>query len=274
MKKIYIGAALLGIMTLTSCFKKFDPKSYAPALSINGFTSSDEVASTNLVAKWSFEGNLKDSLSNTVGTNFGTTFTDGIKGKGLSTVSKAYVVSNTPEKVQALKSFTIMTWVNAPLNSAGIAGIIDVANASAFWGNLTLFFENGGAADKGVLKIHVNNGGKDAWLGNFNLVSPWDKWIHIAVTYDAATSTFKTIVNGATINTTVSANYGPIVFQNAQKMVFGTVHFQTNPSLTTATGSQSWASYLNGILDEVRVYDKALTETEIGTIQKLEGRGK
>ena len=57
-------------------------------------------------------------------------------------------------------------------------------------------------------------------------------------------------------------------------MVFGTVQFQTTPSLTTSTGKQDWASYLVGQLDEVRIYNKALTADEISALSKLEGRGK
>jgi hypothetical protein len=57
-------------------------------------------------------------------------------------------------------------------------------------------------------------------------------------------------------------------------MIFGTVQFQTVPSQTSATGSQPWASYLTGQLDEVRIYNKALTDAEVNALVKLEGRGK
>ena len=57
-------------------------------------------------------------------------------------------------------------------------------------------------------------------------------------------------------------------------MVFGTVHFQTTPSLTSSSTRQDWASYLTGQLDEVRIYNKALSDAEISSLSKLEGRGK
>jgi hypothetical protein len=161
-----------------------------------------------------------------------------------------------------------------PLNDKGIVGLFDISNSTGFWGNLTVFFENGGSEASGNLKIHVNNNGVDGWLGNYAMTSPWGKWNQIAVSYDQGTSTFRVYVNGSKIATQVIANYGPIVFQNAGKLVFGTVHFQTTPSLTSSTGKQDWASYLVGQLDEVRIYDKALTDDEISSLQKLEGRGK
>lgn len=257
-----------------SCQKKFDPSSYAPPLNIGGYTSAKQIAPSNLVAHWSFDGNLLDSVSNTSGTATGTGFTNGVKGKALQGALNGYVVTNTPTAVQNLKSFTVSLWENMPLNDKGIVGLIDISNSTQFWGNLTIFFENGGTATSGNLKMHINNAGTDNWLGNYAMVSPWEKWNNITVSYDATTSTYKTYVNGSRIAIQTIANNGPLTFQNASKMVFGTVHFQTNPSLTSATGSQGWASYLTGQLDEVRIYNKALSDAEISSLSKLEGRGK
>lgn len=265
-------SAVTLLFSLQSCQEK--PNDYAPALTIGGYTSSDEIASESLIAHWGFNGNLNDTISQTAGTNSGTTFITGVKGQALKGADEAYVVSNTPPNVQTLKSFTVSCWVNSPLNTDGIVGLIDVANSQAFWGNLTVFFENGGTENKGVLKIHVNNNGTDAWLGNYELTSPWNKWMHLAVTYDAASSTFVVYVNGGQKDKKVIAGYGPINFQNASKMVFGTVQFQTTPSLTSATGKQGWAGYLTGALDEVRIYNKALSAEDIGFLQKLEAKGK
>lgn len=264
----------LGAISFTSCQEKFDPSSYAPALNIGGFTSSKQIAPGNLVAHWAFDGSLIDSVSNTLGVATGTGFSLGIKGKALQGALNGYVITNTPTAVQNLKSFTVSLWQNMPLNSNGIVGLMDVANSSSFWGNLTIFFENGGNASTGQLKFHINNNGVDNWLGNYAMTNPWDKWNNITISYEAAISTYKIYVNGSRLATQVIANNGPITFQNAGKMVFGTVHFQTTPSLTNSTNKQDWASYLTGQLDEVRIYNKALSDSEISSLSKLEGRGK
>jgi hypothetical protein len=122
--------------------------------------------------------------------------------------------------------------------------------------------------------LHFTNNGADAWLGNYNIANRWNTWMNIAVTYDQATSTFKVFIDGSKIATQVVAGYGAVNFTNANKIIFGTVHFQTTPSSTSATGSQPWASYLTGQLDEVRIYNRALTEAELNSLVKLEGRGK
>jgi hypothetical protein len=57
-------------------------------------------------------------------------------------------------------------------------------------------------------------------------------------------------------------------------MVFGTVQFQTTPSLTSSHGSESWASYLTGAMDELRIYNKALSAENVNALVVLQGKGK
>src|SRR5207249_4316077 len=45
-----------------------------------GFTASSQIAQSNLIAYWGFNGDLKESISGTTGTNHGMTFTPGLKG--------------------------------------------------------------------------------------------------------------------------------------------------------------------------------------------------
>jgi hypothetical protein len=77
------------------------------------------------------------------------------------------------------------------------------------------------------------------------------------------------------VATLASPGLGNIVFPaTATKIVFGTEQFQCSPSLGTAGGSQSWASYLTGQMDEVRIYNKALSASELQALIVLEGKGK
>ncbi|MGZ3836170.1 MAG: LamG domain-containing protein, partial [Mucilaginibacter sp.] len=68
--------------------------------------------------------------------------------------------------------------------------------------------------------------------------------------------------------------FAPLDWSKAAKMVFGTLQFQTTPSLTTATGSQGWASYVNGQMDQVRVYNKVLSVSEVSALYNLEKLGR
>ncbi len=264
--------AAVGVV-FSSCYKKFDAGSYAPAFTISGYTSSSAIAPSNLVGYWAFEGSYVDSVSSIAATGVGTTFVNGFKGKAMQGADKGYVICDVPSAIANLHSFTISYWINTPLNTSGIVGTVNVSRTDDFWGNLDMFYENGGTATSTVFKSHINNNGNGAWVVN-TINNPWNTWMNVTLTYDQATSTFTTYINGSSVGSTTQAGFGSLTFQNATKLIFGTVQFQTTPSLGTAGGSQGWASYLTGSMDEIRIYNKALSTTEIGALVVLQGKGK
>jgi hypothetical protein len=286
MKKLfnkYSMALLITSIGLSSCVKKFDPASYAPALNINGFTAANQIAPANLVARWSFNGDLKDSLASTTATAVGTSFSPGLLGQALQGANNAYALSDVPAAIQSLHSFTFSVWANMPENTNGAVGLMDIANDQkgdpGFWGSMAIFFDNGATAKTGVLKLHAFNvaggaTGIDGWLGGYTVNNPWGGWINVTVTYDDSTSTFVVYYNGSSLGSTTVTGFAPLNWTAAKKMVFGTLQFQTTPSLTTSTGAQSWASYQVGLTDEVRVYNRALTTVEVGSLVALQRRGK
>lgn len=271
--KYFLLIAIVGL-GLSSCQKKFDPTSYAPPLNIGGYTSAKQIAPSNLVAYWAFDGSLIDSVSNVAGTNTGTSFAGGIKRQSLQGALNSYVVTQSSAKVKNLQSFTLTEWVNTPPPSTGILGLFSLSNTNQFWGNLEVFIENGSSNENGKLRIHINKNG-DKTYSLDNVANLFNKWIALAVSYDAATNMVKVYVNGSRVGSgTVTGLTGPLSWTDTGNIVFGTVQFQTNPSQTSSTGAQGWASFLTGRIDEVRIYDKALSDADIGSLAKLEGRGK
>jgi hypothetical protein len=275
-----ITCLTVGLVISSSCIKSASV--YAPAkplAPVNGYLNSKDVDPTNLVAYWPFSGTLKDSLSNTTGVATGTSFTGGVEGKGLQGAANSYVISNVPAAVQALHSFTITVWYNMAENTNGIVNLVDIANSQYFWGNLDIFIENPPNATTGQLKVHMfdhgaSSSGQDLWLGDYLINNAFNVWNQIALTYDDTSGTGTVYYNGAVVGTGTNAAFAPLDWTGATQMVFGTVQFQTNPSLTSATGSQSWANYLTGAMDQVRIYNKVLNLNDIGAIYGLEKLGR
>lgn len=269
------------VFTISSCQKGFDAKSYAPKKPLptfGGYSSSKDIEPASLVAYWAFNGNLTDSLSATAATGTTTGFDAGVKGQGLNVPANGYAVSNVPDAVKSLHSFTISTWVKMPQNT-GAAGVIDIAHTDNFWGNFDIFFDNGGTATTGVLKVHVWNksgstSGSDAWEGGYTVANPWNAWINILVTYNNDTSTVTVFYNGSSAGTNTAAGFAPLDWSGAKKMSFGTLQFQTTPSLTTATGKQDWAASIGGTIDQVRIYSKVLSASQVTALYNLEKLGR
>lgn len=274
-RTLFAGVLLLAAsITLTSCFKKFDPDSYAPPLNIGGYTSSSEIAPANLVGHWAFNGSYVDSVSGTAGENTGTSFAAGIKGQAMQGALNSYVTATPSTAVSTMSSFTITYWVNSPPPSTGIIGMVNLAKTNGFWGNINTFFENGSSNTNGILKANIHNGTSDAWVEKSGIQNMFGVWTNLALSYNAATSTLKLYKDGALLASSNPAGFGALNFQNVGKLVFGCVHFMTNPSQTSGSGSQPWASYLTGQLDEVRIYNVALSDSDLNSLVKLEGRGK
>ncbi|MDP4290853.1 MAG: LamG domain-containing protein [Bacteroidota bacterium] len=272
--KILMAAALLSLVTV-SCLKSFDPSSYAPPLNIGGYTSVKQIATSNLVGYWAFNGSLIDSVSNTTGTAVGTTFTTGFEKQGLQGALNSYVLATPSAAIKGLQSFTSTLWINTPPPSNGIIGFLTLANTADFWGNIEMFFENTSSNTNGKVRIHITKGTSDYTYAIDNVQNLFGNWVNIGFSYDAATSKCNLYVNGSSVSSgTISGLTGPLNFTSVGQLVFGCVQFQTNPSQTTATGSQPWASYLTGQLDEVRIYNKALAASDISAIVALSAKGK
>ncbi len=276
------------VFTISSCKKGFDAKTYAPKKPLpmfDGYANTKDIEAASLVAYWPFSGTLADSLSSTTGVATGTSFSTGTKGQALQGANNGYVVSNVPAAVKALHSFTISTWVNMPQNTNAL-GIFGIASTLNFWGNFDIFFDTGtdNTATSGILKVHVFNnaakldapgGGVNAWEGGYKVLNPWNTWINIAVTYNDATSTVIVYYNGKSVGTNSNVTgFAPLDWSQAKQMVFGTLQFQTMPSLTTNTGSQPWAGFLTGKLDQVRIYSKVLTSSQLDAVYNLEKAGR
>ncbi len=279
MKNICFKNSLLIVfissIILTSCYKSFDPNSYKPVFTVNGYASSNDIGKGSLVAYWAFDGSTIDSVSQTVGTAVNTSFATGFKGQALQGASNGYVISDLPSAIKNIGSFTIDFWINTPQNTNGIVTPICITKDNDFWSSLEMFYENGSTGTSANFKIHFNDGTHEVWFTTAYLTNPWNAWQNIAVTYDASTSTFSLYQGGTFVASQTAAGLGNIAFSSAAtQIVFGTEQFQCDPSIGTAGGAQGWASYLTGQLDEVRVYNTALSASDLQALIILQGKGK
>ncbi|MGZ3845419.1 MAG: LamG domain-containing protein [Flavisolibacter sp.] len=243
-------------------------------LPVNGYSTSSQVAPANLVGYWAFDGSLIDSVSGQSAVGTGTSFGTGTKKQAMQTGANGYALFTPGTSITGVSSFTIAYWVNAPVNTAGIAGTVNLSNNTGFWGNIDGFFENGSSNAAATFKSHFTNGnGKEHWLVKTDLANMFGKWNNIAISFDGSSKTFTMYVNGTQVATETDAAFGDLQFTNSGKLVFGTVQFMTNPSLTSSHGAEGWAGYLNGSMDEVRIYNKALSGDEILALYALQNKG-
>jgi hypothetical protein len=222
----FVGATMLiSAATISSCSKDDDADPVLPP--IGGYSSSDSVAASNLIAKWSFENNLTESKSGLAGVGTAVNYSAGKKGQGWqgSSTVASYAVYTAPASIAAaLTSYSIAFWVNTdsmklplavPTQGHGAQGLLSIVDAGGFWGGANLFFENRDPShgDSLRLKLLVRNTrtgvvwqdqGPILWIPN-----SLNKWIHVTLTYDAGTGRFSAYVNGA-LGGKMEVPYGPV----------------------------------------------------------------
>jgi len=200
------------------------------------------------VSYWSGEGNANDSANSHHGTLInGATFTPaGQAGQAFSLngVNAFIQVPDSPDWAFGNNDFTIALWINFDT--------IRIANANSLPNVFIGQDEGGGPTNKWVfysdgtdLNFHINGGVGQAFLGVAASFTPI-QWYHVAVTRTGNTYTF--YVDGASVGTVIDHRAIPDV----------------NAPLTI--GQAEGLGFFNGRLDEIQIYNRALSQNEIQAI--------
>jgi hypothetical protein len=236
---------------------------------------------------WAFENNLSDQGEGKLnGAPTGVTYVAGVTGQAAKIGTGGYILVKAigdtitypngftavpADTLTNLGSFTLAFWMNGPGPvKDGAQGLFSISNKAEFWGNLDLFIENLDNGSELFLKVHMFNAGVPSGNGEqwneVKIANGLNKWTHIAVTYNGLNSQFTIYADGqpTAIKDKVlgGGTYGSIKFNNFNGVVIGNHQFQTNPSLSNH-GPESWARPFNGALDQLRLYDRALSAAEI-----------
>jgi chitodextrinase len=197
----------------------------------------------NLVAAYSFnEGSgttVNDSTGNgNTGTIVNATWTTAGKfGNALSfNGTNARVAINDSASLHLTSGVTLEAWVNPSVAPTGWQDVIYKPNDN--------YFLTAGSAPSNLPNsgVSLTNNTEPLAPGAIRLAA--NTWVHLAMTYDGAN--LKMYVNGALVNTV--AQSGTIVTSTNQLQIGGDTLF---------------SQYFQGLIDEVRVYNIALTQAQI-----------
>jgi hypothetical protein len=251
---------------------------YGPEMSFfvpvsGGYTSSSQIATSNLTAYWAFENGYADSISGTIGTPNHTSavsFVDGLIGKAVEVASPGYINTNITNTIANLESFTTLCWIKQPasLSSGPTTYIPFSLNQSGYSWEQTKFFmlfNNPDNASNSYGKVCV----MDQW---FDPGQVWPKmldgnWHQMTISFDGATGALRVYVDGDLISQSSSTTFNP-------QTDFGTADsFTLGGPDDNAHNANGWMNSLSGDLDEFRVYNKVLSLEEIQDLYALQSHG-
>ena len=155
-------------------------------------------------------------------------------------------------KLDLTTAMTLEAWVN-PSSMNGWESVVYKDRGGVGTGLLSyaLYAHDGGASTPPAGYVRTSTGGPDRGIQGGTARLPLNTWSHIAVTYErlATGSVLKYYINGALVNTINSAL--------TQSILVGTQPLHIGQS--NAVISEGF----NGLIDEVRIYSRPLSATEI-----------
>jgi hypothetical protein len=246
-------------ITSSQCKVRVSAMSGSPSDQSDGvFTIS--TGDPSLVAHWKFEGNLNDeSSSNNTLNGVGISYTTGYLGQGLAlggTVGSFAYASDQPYYHATNPS--VEAWIKMQGTTEHVSVLTESIQGA--WADGRGFFLD---VLSGKARFVIGNA--DGWkVAQGATTLQLDTWYHVVGTYEA--STLKIYLNGQldgsnnvgslSISYSSMANAGP----NPSTMYVGIQHNSNNSS---PTASADLYFPFQGVIDEVRVYNRALTATEV-----------
>ncbi len=206
---------------------------------------------TGLIASWSGEGNGLDSIG-----GLNATLLNGA-GYGAGEVGAAFAFNGSNQYAQVPSSskwafgsadFSIELWVK--LNSSAASQAFLACDAGPYGNNKWIFW-----LDNGALEMHVYiAGGAPTFLGSVPYSPSLNQWHHLAITRSG--NNFTLYADGVVVSRMTSS----VVIPDA--------------GVPLTFGSAEGAYFLNGAEDEIAIYNRALSDTEIKSIYLAGGLGK
>jgi MYXO-CTERM domain-containing protein len=224
--------------------------------------AASSAASAQLVSHWRGEGNASDSAGSNHGTIVGTVnYAPGMSGRAFHFPDDGYINIPNPGAggLVSPAGFTFAAWVRLdgadPPPKGGPGAIVSYATAPTPGdSNGFMIMPGGASAAASPISFIIATTGEPGFTV---LQTPFPVWSfgqfhHLAATFDAATHTMAVYRNGQ--------------LEAIRSDVPGTT-MATNSAATFDLGrAPGIGSTLDGVLDEARFYDRALSASEIQTL--------
>ena len=213
----------------------------------------------NLVSWWPGDGNAIDIQGNNNGTlRNGAGFGTGEVGQAFSLNGNNQDVEiGDPASLKLTTGMTIDAWVYPTSTPGGLVGVLTKWNQDASIDSTAdsyALFLNGAQLQS---YVHQSDGGEPSVLGG-NV--PVNTWTHVAATYDAASGVFTAYVNGVAVN---SATLGSL-----------NILATDAPVDLGSEADDGSGRYFPGLIDEVEIFNRALTAGEVAAIYNAGSAGK
>jgi len=203
--------------------------------------ASANAVTAGLVSQWTLDGNANDSVGGNNGTVSGATLTTGQGGRAngaynFSSSSSTYITMGSPAALQLTNALSISAWVNPTGTFNGAPGIVNYGTGG-YW-----FALDSSGHPITVLYDPSNNTGSTAASTVLT-----HQWYLLTTTYDG--TTIDIYINGV-LAKSASAGISSLGGYATASFYIGSI-------------KNNAGHYFDGAIDDVRVYNRALSQTEV-----------
>lgn len=219
-----------------------------------------------------FDGSAVDSIRATFPSDNPLTFTDGATGEAVLGENKKFVKYVKPNDWAAkAKSFTISSWIKKDgqtqnnIEGNGPEYIFSLQSSSGHWSGASMLVfvegDNKAAAIKVMVADKTNADNWFEWAGDNAIAGLLDNaWHHLAMVYDASTSSMTLYVDGvANSNIKKWGTHGDINLDDSK-----ITEFRVGAGPGKNYDGDDWlSSTWKGSIDQLRLYSTALSAGEV-----------
>ncbi len=213
------------------------------------------VVPQGLMAYYAFEDNFNDtSGNNNNGSPIGNvTFVNGKVGKGAKFDGAGYINVNDSNSLDIPNAITITAWLykEKPLGEGIRTPILCKGETDDFFDTPYRFYLGLGANNPEICLIDENQ--SDSLEDVSNAIVGTQNWTHVAVTWDGNYTRF--YKNGILSDDPIETEYLTTMLCNDQNLLIG---------MDSCDGI-----FYNGIIDELRIYNRALSDAEVKTVYEV-----
>jgi fibronectin-binding autotransporter adhesin len=233
---------------------KFTDSQSASSLKLTAAAATCSTPATGIVSWYRAEGDAVDGIGPNSGTaQGGATFGVGKVAQAFSFNGSGAYVSIPDNASLHTASLTAEGWVNFTSVPGGAAAIFGKTYGTGI-GDSWIVWHDGT-----TLHASIDAAGSGTDL-TYTMTPTPGTWYHVALTYDSATSTQSLYLDGAQVATGTTA---------------AVLNYDTHPMLIGAEyNSETIGTYFHGLVDELTLYNRALTTTEVQTVFNVGANGK
>lgn len=224
-----------------------------------GLSLTAQIPTTGLKAYWPFDGNANDMSGNN---NNGTVVNATLATDRFGNPNRCYSFNGTSSHIDVLHSstvdmasgqdFSISFWVKT--NTGATASTPIYKGVYGSWSGYMFMAKNtnsGYCQTPGNMTFYVAASSQGDACANTGICNDVANWYFVTGNYKASTNQSYIYVN-AVLQSDVGSKASGSSTSNTNKLVFG----------ATNNGS-TFLNYFNGYLDDIRFYNKLLTQSEI-----------